>query len=253
MSSSALVSSMCCDPAGLSVRRTAPLSSSVPNSPMTVRGGRYGLDRPEAGAELPLVVASWSSATDLLRDLRSGLAVLPLPLPRGRLLLVSSCKLSPLPDFLSGVEAVAMTGDTEVGKVGDGALSIPDAEVVGIDEGVYVDEEKGLLVDGGIRPSEFLRIRGVDEERGTGSEPDDERAGVCGGCLLAGCSGRGLGECKVRGCAEEELFCSKVASAARKLMGSEPSSVLFAMVVVMPFVLVLRRNEEGQVAGRRLW
>ena len=55
MSSSALVSSMCCDD-GLSVRLGAPLASSVPNRPITVRGGRYGLDRPEAGAELLLLL-----------------------------------------------------------------------------------------------------------------------------------------------------------------------------------------------------
>lgn len=110
---------------------------------------------------------------------------------------MSSCRLSPLPDFLSGVEG-AWIGDAAVGMVGEGALSMPEAEVVGIDDGANVGEaeyEKGLWLDGGRRPSEFLRMRGVDEERGTGSEPDEARAGVCGGCRLAaaGC-GRGLGE-----------------------------------------------------------
>ena len=78
--------------------------------------------------------------------------------------------------------------------MGDGAESIPDAEVVGIDEG---ETEKGLLlVDGGSRDPEILRMRGVEEERGTGSEEsDDERAGVCGGgARVEGLTGRGLGE-----------------------------------------------------------
>lgn len=58
---------------------------------------------------------------------------------------------------------------------------MPDAEVGGTaDEAAEASEleEKGLLLDGGMRPSELVRMRGVEAERGTGSKPDDGRAGV---------------------------------------------------------------------------
>lgn len=76
ISSSALVSSMCCDvdmDAGLSMRL---VPSSGTNKPLTDRGGGYGLDRPEAGAELalPLLFAASFSTTDLLLDRTRGLA-----------------------------------------------------------------------------------------------------------------------------------------------------------------------------------
>lgn len=73
----------------------------------------------------------------------------------GRVLLIKSLRLVPLPDFRNpkGVE-----------KTGEGALSMPDAEVVGCKAG-----EVAVLDEGGMRASELLRMRGVEDARETGS------------------------------------------------------------------------------------
>lgn len=89
---------------------------------------------------------------DRLLAREKGLTLRLAPVLRGNVLLINSLRLVPLPVFL------------KVEKVGEGALSMPDAEVVGARIG-----EEAVLTEGGMRPSELLRMRGVEEERGTGS------------------------------------------------------------------------------------
>lgn len=85
--------------------------------------------------------------------------------------------------------------------------------------------------------SEIFLIRGVEDERGTGSglqvPPGEERAGVCGDAslLVLTCArARGFGERRIA-VLEVEVevegvrLDSKAARAARKLIGSAPSTL----------------------------
>lgn len=91
---------------------------------------------------------------------------------------ISLFRLVPLPVFL------------RVDKEGEGALSMPDAEVIGAGT-----REEAVMVDGSVRPSESSRMRGAEQERGTGSWSDQGRADVAGTCRIpALCAARGLGE-----------------------------------------------------------
>ncbi len=150
-------------------------------------------------------------------------------------------------------------GDAEAGIVGESALSMPDAEVAGIEDGTGEGgpDENGLLLDGSKRPSEILRILGVEEERGTGSCWYAACVGAvaCGVwvCLLGACQARGLGVCS-RVLEEEEVpaaLFSKAASAARKLMGAVPSSSV-PLAMFWAGELRLKLREDGQCRLRHM-
>lgn len=169
--------------AGLDVLRmdTSKSSCSGANRPLMVR----------AGGLLPeFVLLTVSPPADLLLDLLIppiAAAVAEgtgLGLPRGKFLFMSSLRLSPLPDFLRGD---TKCGEADAGNVGEGALSMPDADVTGIAAAELnlgdAPPESGLLLllaaavagESRVDESEILRMRGVDDERGTGSGPEEER------------------------------------------------------------------------------
>lgn len=224
------------DEAGLAVRRSASAEGSSAKSPTMARGAMAGVDRPDADADAAAAVES-SSAPERLRLGGTGLWAL-----RGRLLFISSRRLRPLSDFRS-VLPVAYEGEVEATTAGEGALSMPDAEVAGIEPVATRGEAAALAAENGLLLAAPARLCGVDADRAMGSKPPDGRAGVWG---VRPAAAPGLPACV-------ELFCSNAASAARKLMGSEWASrscaidaALLPLAMVVAVQRVRSSNQEWQ-------